>query len=259
MVRLRTTGRVFKWISTIVSLLLLVALLYSSRRVVAWMGPNQTHEFTLRRGVLDYTRSSEERLKDISSVPEPGWSVGSYGGPYPLKWRLTRYSSRLWRGIIIPLWMPLALLAGAAALLWYRDRACFGAAARRWAVRLRPERRKKVTVWIIAAFILTHAVASIFGMIAIGMLHAFFFPGHFPGHSWKWEWLCGVIEWLTLLLFWSAPLWGVLWAWLFVRLRNRLLLAEVGRRCLECGYDLTGNVSGRCSECGVAIPRALIA
>ncbi len=25
--------------------------------------------------------------------------------------------------------------------------------------------------------------------------------------------------------------------------------------CSSCGYDLTGNVSGRCSECGVEIPR----
>ncbi len=25
------------------------------------------------------------------------------------------------------------------------------------------------------------------------------------------------------------------------------------RYCLNCGYDLTGNVSGRCSECGVLV------
>src|SRR5688500_10095318 len=25
-------------------------------------------------------------------------------------------------------------------------------------------------------------------------------------------------------------------------------------RCLACGYDLTGNVSGTCPECGTAIP-----
>lgn len=259
MVRLRTTGRVLKWISTIVSLLLLVALLYSSRRVVMWLSPHQLHECQLTLGTVGYWRSSDERLMNTSSLPESGWSVASYGGPYPLKWWVILDSSRIGRGIMIPLWMPLALFAGTAASLWYRDRACFGVAARRWAVRLRPKRRKKITVWIIAAFILTHAVASIFGMIAVGMMNGFFFPGHFPGHSWKWEWLFDLAERLTLLLFWSAPLWGVLWAWLLVRLRNRLLLAEVGRRCLECGYDLTGNVSGRCPECGAAIPGMVIA
>ena len=27
-----------------------------------------------------------------------------------------------------------------------------------------------------------------------------------------------------------------------------------GRYCLQCEYDLTGNVSGRCPECGQAVP-----
>ncbi len=27
-----------------------------------------------------------------------------------------------------------------------------------------------------------------------------------------------------------------------------------GRYCLACGYDLTGNVSGRCPECGTDVP-----
>lgn len=33
-----------------------------------------------------------------------------------------------------------------------------------------------------------------------------------------------------------------------IRLEPR---AGDGRRCLECGYDLTGNTSGRCPECGM--------
>jgi hypothetical protein len=28
---------------------------------------------------------------------------------------------------------------------------------------------------------------------------------------------------------------------------------DTGGRCVECGYDLTGNVSGRCPECGQAV------
>jgi hypothetical protein len=34
---------------------------------------------------------------------------------------------------------------------------------------------------------------------------------------------------------------------------------RLGRRrnpCLACGYDLTGNVSGRCSECGAVRKRS---
>jgi len=36
-------------------------------------------------------------------------------------------------------------------------------------------------------------------------------------------------------------------------LRARLRAAR--GRCTKCGYDLTGNVSGRCPECGEPIPR----
>ncbi|GMU84542.1 MAG: hypothetical protein AMXMBFR47_44110 [Planctomycetota bacterium] len=52
----------------------------------------------------------------------------------------------------------------------------------------------------------------------------------------------------------STPLWvpllviGIPTAWLWWRDRRRV--GPGG--CLKCGYDLTGNVSGRCSECGAA-------
>ena len=31
---------------------------------------------------------------------------------------------------------------------------------------------------------------------------------------------------------------------------------EPNGRCQKCGYDLTGNVSGRCAECGMPVPAA---
>ena len=48
-------------------------------------------------------------------------------------------------------------------------------------------------------------------------------------------------------LFAGAPLF-----WVMPRVRRRLILRRRRRfgRCLRCGYDLTGNVSGRCPECG---------
>ncbi len=72
-----------------------------------------------------------------------------------------------------------------------------------------------------------------------------FFTGGRPPHA---VWL--VLDWFPPALFFPAPLWAVLWAWLYIRLRNRLLLRRPRGHCLECGYDLTGNVSGRCPECG---------
>ncbi len=50
--------------------------------------------------------------------------------------------------------------------------------------------------------------------------------------------------WLPLLIIGhpTAFLWG--------RARRRPLAGH----CRNCGYDLTGNVSGRCPECGLTIP-----
>lgn len=44
--------------------------------------------------------------------------------------------------------------------------------------------------------------------------------------------------------------------WLALRARRRLVPHRRRRlgRCLRCGYDLTGNTSGVCSECGLSIP-----
>lgn len=50
---------------------------------------------------------------------------------------------------------------------------------------------------------------------------------------------------------------------LLIQPMKRLVVARWRRRrsgrnqCLDCGYDLTGNVSGVCSECGSAIPPGL--
>lgn len=46
------------------------------------------------------------------------------------------------------------------------------------------------------------------------------------------------------------------WLCTFLGLRTRRVAGEVGGqlKCTECGYNLTGNVSGICPECGTPIP-----
>lgn len=69
--------------------------------------------------------------------------------------------------------------------------------------------------------------------------------GPFPGG------LAGITQ-----RFWIIPLWipflliGGSTAWSYWRDRRRRFGSG---RCLNCGYDLTGNVSGRCPECGSTI------
>jgi hypothetical protein len=43
---------------------------------------------------------------------------------------------------------------------------------------------------------------------------------------------------------------GVLTGWLLIQIRVRY---RRGEQCTRCGYDLTGNLSGRCPECGERI------
>lgn len=60
----------------------------------------------------------------------------------------------------------------------------------------------------------------------------------------------------------GLPLWMMLLSlgWLpFLLVRNRLRSLRRRRRglCLKCGYNLQGNTSGRCPECGTAVDSGL--
>ena len=61
-----------------------------------------------------------------------------------------------------------------------------------------------------------------------------------------------------VLAFVGLGLWAFVWgpirvAWWFRRAERAVRIADERRRqglCARCGYDLTGNVSGVCPECG---------
>lgn len=56
------------------------------------------------------------------------------------------------------------------------------------------------------------------------------------------------------------PLWVpiLLFAALAIRASLRIRRSRRTGACARCGYDLTGNVSGRCPECATPVPRELI-
>jgi hypothetical protein len=142
--------------------------------------------------------------------------------------------------------MPLLLFGIPTGILWFRDRRSIPAAINRWLERLRPSRRQRLTFWLAAAFAVIHLIVAVIGDIAFATLYDFFFPRRY-GET---RLVATVAEGVLLVLVWGTPLFGTLWAWLFVRLRNRLLTRRPSHYCVDCGYDLTGNVSGRCPECG---------
>jgi hypothetical protein len=54
-------------------------------------------------------------------------------------------------------------------------------------------------------------------------------------------------HWFPLLVFTALPAW-----WSVARIREARRIRE--GCCKTCGYDLTGNVSGACPECGGKVP-----
>jgi hypothetical protein len=50
----------------------------------------------------------------------------------------------------------------------------------------------------------------------------------------------------------SAPVMAFLWAHVWTRFRNHLRAIQPAHLCRVCGYNLTGNISGNCPECGVS-------
>ncbi len=53
---------------------------------------------------------------------------------------------------------------------------------------------------------------------------------------------------MAVLLLYTSPLFGALWATLLLRWSRRPCI-DLGC-CQACGYNLTGNTSGICPECG---------
>lgn len=136
----------------------------------------------------------------------------------------------------------------------------------------RVEYRCCLAAWIVAfaacaasAFSTTAWIGSSFGMqlssglVSMTTATRFFNapPGmHFEGHpfwlSWGWDfWKYpdGAID--AAVPLW--PLLGVLSLPTFILGRQVRRQRVLPGHCLTCGYDLTGNRSGTCSECGAPV------
>lgn len=80
----------------------------------------------------------------------------------------------------------------------------------------------------------------LFLVVLYAALDSWFFPG------WPVKAAFGVIAAITVTLVYAAV------RTIYYCLRWRVVEAD-GRYCADCGYDLTGNTSGTCPECGVPI------
>ncbi len=83
-----------------------------------------------------------------------------------------------------------------------------------------------------------------------------------PSFCFYYEWAPGFLAWGPTGYVWLLPAvmacsliltGGVYGLRSWIRGRTVIFDDYDGRNCLNCGYDLTGNTSGRCPECGFAI------
>ncbi|MGD8453851.1 MAG: hypothetical protein PVJ57_18710 [Phycisphaerae bacterium] len=240
---------VAKWLTTLLCVVIAFAFLYSTRRAVTWTSPS-LDQANLMLGAIGYGWIRDDApLAGWKHAPPPGWSQAGYGGAAGLYWWVETGTGKYWSWAAVPLWMPFVLLAVPAAILWYRDRRRTVAAWRRLRRWLTPKRPLRLTVWRVLLFCVIHVLVLFAALLAFQRTYGFFVEHRLNNP------LPATVDLLFFVLFWSAPLWAILWAWLWTRLRNRLLRHQPSSRCLECGYNLTGNVSGRCPECGAPAAR----
>jgi hypothetical protein len=196
-------------------------------------------------------RPESWNLKNDPYAGKAGWSVATFSGA-TLVWWVSAGATKAWKWVTVPLWLPTLVFALPTALFWYRDRRIVRENFRRAIDWLRPECRQKVTIRCVLAWIAIHTTIVIAALFLVTTIFPSFFiqrPSQFADPC---DWLIG---WIAPILFLGAPAWGSLWAYLYVRMRNHLLETGPRYRCLTCGYDLTGNVSGVCPECGEPVGR----
>jgi len=245
--KLRTICR---WSGLALSLLILIGFVYSTQSVVSWVSADTSYGADLMLGALGiswrpntFDRASERY------PPRPGWLIGGgYAGSPPLQWWFECGASRTWEWLFIPLWVPWALVTLPIATLWYADRHSVRATLARYVDYIRPRERKRLRVTQVLAFLVLHISLLMFlGSADTAALNFFAID---PLSTFQW-----LVGSTLTLLFYGTPLFAVLWAYLYVRSMNRLQAGRSGWCCSKCGYDLTGNVSGVCPECGSAVTR----
>jgi hypothetical protein len=239
--------RCAKWSGLLLLLVIAFAFLVSTRRAVMWTSATSRYQAAAMLGRVSWAwRPTTWRPEEERYPARAGWDVAEYGGGGGCEWWIEQSSNRSWAGIGIPLWMPFLVVAVSTAVLWYRDRRNIPIVYRRWQVRLCPERRRRVTVKLVVVMCLAHAVTVILGVNLTASTCRFLLSGAVQ----TLKLVDHALLWLVALLLLPTPFWGLLWARVYVRSLNALFVRVRPHHCLECGYDLTGNVSGVCSECG---------
>ncbi len=210
------TRRVLKWVGTAACVLACVAFLVSVHHEVAWLYPPSGVQVGVASGVLYIMHVHGSAAAEWRRMPA-GWGVARSPQILGLDWLPDCWTVRNFSSTYTcPLWIPFALFAAPTVFLWWRDR--------------RP---------------------------------------HVPGLTEPHQWHIRILKWLGLAVCMAVPVLVSIRGTSYPNLSGEavfLLNAVVTAtlwwhderhllpgHCQHCGYNLTGNVSGRCPECGTAV------
>lgn len=236
----------FRWLLTGLLLLGTVAVIASLIDRLAWGSDSLGVHIRLDSGcIILLQRPPGWRPTTSQGVP---WFQGDPGDVEPEaiiappSWRFGSSALlRTWRIRWIPLWPFLLVNTLLVVLLWCTDRRTVQAEFRALRSRLIPETPQPLRAKAVIVFGCLH-LGVVAGLLAI--LGRRDDTSGAPSND-----VLTAAESILVLFGWSTLAWALVWAWLFTRLRNALARPRAPQ-CAECGYNLTGNVSGRCPECG---------
>lgn len=243
------TSIVAKWLFTLLLPALAFLFLFSLTYCISWESPKVEYEFGVALGYVWFSNWDPDYLATTSYPPQPGWSrLSTIGGDPEIPWLPYFETTKMGSGFILPIWIPAVVVGAVAAALWWRQRRATAATLRAFALRLRPARPVRTRVWaVLFATVVVFALGIALAWLIESLPYVFSEKGSVAQviKSWIHTWVVGT-------LFFGSPMLGFLIVWSWVRFRNRLLFAS-GEVCRHCGYNLTGNVSGVCPECGRVI------
>ena len=231
---------------TAVGILLLGATLLTAYRQIGWFTNHGAYYVQLGWGRIDFNYITDPRVRK-ARAGRVVWR--QLCGPHEWTWwpRCKTGSTAL--TLRAPLWIPLAIVMLPTAFLWYRDRRpppghcqhcgydltgnisgvcpeCGTPTAREAHSRGRtrpPSTARRMFKWIGAGVCFLVAVRAVMSVLfADGQSHR-----------------------VLVVLLVTGTATAYLWY------RDRRIIPP--HCCRSCGYDLTGNVSGVCPECGTKI------
>ncbi len=243
--------RLTKWALSLVALAIALSLPLSMYRAIMWNSSGRGHGVSLQAGAITLGwRPAGWSATNQTSLPEPGWTIGEYGGnqwPKPIWW-LRSAGNQHWQWIEVPIWMVFAPLAVIAGLFWKRDSRAEALAPRA------PIRRARPPTWANVVISILTFVASFYGFVSLTTLWPLSHTGSLTETQAERDAALEQQSFIHNVFIFSAVVAALICAWLmFKMLRFRLVVIK-SSDCQFCGRSLFENNSGICLKCGHPVP-----